>query len=104
MRMHISLNKVAKLTDYTCSIISGSLSAPLSRRDAKESTILGNNLAKPTSTVNMKDISRNDALKEAIKLSRKKFDKCDKRKPQKSKHLVNMLSNLRNKFIYEISR
>jgi len=27
-------------------MISGSLSAPLSRRDAKESTILGNSLAK----------------------------------------------------------
>lgn len=53
---NILIKKIAKLIDYTCLIISGSLSAPLSRRDTKESTILGNSLAKAISTVNMKDV------------------------------------------------
>jgi hypothetical protein len=73
--MHnISLKKIAKSIDYTCSIISGSLSAPLSRRDAKESTILGNSLVKPISIVNMKEVRKMSVRKPSI-ISKKKFDK-----------------------------
>jgi hypothetical protein len=73
--MHnISLKKIAKSIDYTCSIISGSLSAPLSRRDAKESTILGNSLVKPIYKVNMKEVRKMSVRKPSI-TSKKKFDK-----------------------------